>query len=61
MYTFSPLRSGSGGDPLSDASPSPIKTPMDPPTDSRFNFLKEKYTKHADFASNEKSSAKKTH
>ena len=59
MYTFSPLRSGSGGDPLSDAS-SPMRSPIDAPTDSRFNFLKERFSKQVDVVAERLSSAKKS-
>ena len=58
MYTFSPLRSGSGGDPLSDAS-SPMRTPLDSQTESRFNFLKERFSKQIDLVVDRTSSAKK--
>ena len=58
MYTFSPLRSGSGGDPLSDAS-SPMRTPIDHPSESRFNFLKERFSKQTDLVVDRTSSAKK--
>ena len=59
MYTFSPLRSGSGGDPLSDAS-SPMRSPMDGHTDSRFNFMKERFSKNTDVVPDRTSSVKKS-